>query len=71
MRDRELYTKILGISAPWYFTDVVLDVSAGTVDVFVEHRGQAGCRSAPSPARATTRGAAAGGTSTPASSRPS
>jgi len=41
MRDRELYAKILGIFAPWHVTDVVLDVSAGTVDVFVEHRGQA------------------------------
>ena len=37
MRDRDLYAKILGISAPWHGTDVVLDVAAGTVEVFVEH----------------------------------
>ncbi len=43
MRDRELYAKILGISAPWFVTDVVLDVAAGTVEVFVEHRGSARC----------------------------
>jgi transposase len=43
MRDRDLYTKILGITAPWHVSDVVLDMSAGTVDVLVEHRGQACC----------------------------
>jgi transposase len=43
MRDREFYAKILGISAPWHVTDLVLDVSAGTVEVFVEHRGEASC----------------------------
>ena len=37
MRDRELYAKILGISVPWHVTDVVLDVSAGRVEVLVEH----------------------------------
>ena len=43
MRDRDLYAKILGISAPWHVSDVVLDVAAGTVEVFVEHRGEASC----------------------------
>jgi transposase len=43
MRDREFYAKTLGISAPLHVTDVVLGVSAGTVDVFVEHHGQASC----------------------------
>jgi transposase len=43
MRDRDLYAKILGISAPWHVSDVVLDVAAGRVEVFVEHRGEASC----------------------------
>jgi transposase len=43
MRDRDLYSKILGITAPWHVSDVVLDMAAGTVEVFVEHRGQACC----------------------------
>jgi transposase len=43
VRVRALYAKILGISAPWRVTDVVLDVAAGTVEVFVEHRGEARC----------------------------
>ncbi len=43
MRDRDLYTKILGITAPWHVSDVVLDMAAGTVEVFVEHQGQACC----------------------------
>ena len=43
MRDRDLYSRILGISAPWHVTDVLLDVQAGTVEVVVEHRGEACC----------------------------
>ena len=43
MRDRDLYAKILAICAPWHVSDVVLDVAAGTVEVFVEHRGEARC----------------------------
>jgi hypothetical protein len=39
MHDRDLHANILGISAPWQFSDVVLDVAAGTVEVFVEHHG--------------------------------
>ena len=55
MHDRDLHANILGISAPWQFSDVVLDVAAGTVEVFVEHHGEASCpKSAASPARATT-----------------
>jgi hypothetical protein len=38
MRDRELYAKIVGISAPWQVADVVLDVSAGTVEVLSRAR---------------------------------
>lgn len=43
MRDCDLYAKILGITAPWHVSDVVLDMAAGTVEVLVEHRGQACC----------------------------
>ena len=41
MHDRDLYANILGSSAPWQFSDVVLGVAAGTVKVFVEHHGKA------------------------------
>jgi hypothetical protein len=41
MHDRDLYANILGSSAPWQFSDVILDVAAGTVEVFVEHHGKA------------------------------
>jgi len=41
MGDRDLYANILGISALWQFSDVVLGVAAGTVEVFVEHHGEA------------------------------
>jgi len=43
MRDRDLYSKILGISAPWHVTDVILDMPAGKVEVVVAHRGEACC----------------------------
>jgi transposase len=43
MRDRDLYAQILGITSPWHVSDVRLDVPAGTVEVVVEHRGQACC----------------------------
>ena len=43
MRDRDLYSKILGISAPWRVADVILDMPAGKVEVVVEHRGEARC----------------------------
>jgi hypothetical protein len=43
---------------------VVLDVAAGTVEAFVEHRGKASCpKSAASPARATTPWAGPGAAS--------
>ena len=41
MGDRDVYANILGISALWQFSDVVLDVAAGTVEVFVKHHGEA------------------------------
>jgi hypothetical protein len=43
MRDRWLYAKILGSSASWHSTCVILDASASTVELFVEHRGEAIC----------------------------
>lgn len=36
MRDKELYTQILGIRSPWKVADVELSVSAGEVKVIVE-----------------------------------
>ena len=41
MRDRDLYANILGISALWQYSDVVLGVAAGAVEVLVEHHGKA------------------------------
>jgi hypothetical protein len=40
-RDRDLYAQILGITSPWYVSGVRLEVPVGTVEVVVEHRGQA------------------------------
>lgn len=36
MRDKELYTQILGIRSPWQVADVELSVEAGEVKVYVE-----------------------------------
>lgn len=36
MRDKELYTQILGIRSPWQVADVELSLEAGEVKVFVE-----------------------------------
>lgn len=38
MRDKELYTQILGIRSPWKVTDVELSVEAGEIKVIVEQR---------------------------------
>jgi hypothetical protein len=52
MHDRDLHANIIGISAPLQYSDVVLDIATGTVEAFVEHRGEASCpKSAASPAR--------------------
>lgn len=40
MRDRQLYARILGLTAPWRVTDVQLDDSATTVEVAVAHDGR-------------------------------
>jgi transposase len=39
MHERELYERLLGLSAPWFVADVKLDTEAQQVDVFVEHAG--------------------------------
>lgn len=38
MRDKDLYTQILGINPPWKVTDVELSVDSGEVKVFIEQR---------------------------------
>ena len=38
MRDKDLYTQILGIRSPWKVTDVDLSVDSGEVKVFIELR---------------------------------
>jgi transposase len=38
MRDKDLYTQILGINPPWKVTDVDLSVESGEVKVFIEQR---------------------------------
>ncbi len=37
MHERELYERLLGLSAPWFVADVKLNTVAQQVDVFVEH----------------------------------
>ena len=36
MRDKDLYTQILGIQSPWKVTDVKLNLAEGDVKVFVQ-----------------------------------
>jgi len=37
MHERELYERLLGLSASWFVADVKLNTVAQQVDVFVEH----------------------------------
>ena len=37
MKDTDLYSRILGLSDPWFVADVELDTAGGRVDVHVEH----------------------------------
>jgi hypothetical protein len=37
MRDRALYSHILGIKAPWQVVNVELALESGDVKVYVEH----------------------------------
>ena len=39
MRDKELYTAILGLSSPWVVRDVEVHAQTEEVEVFIEHRG--------------------------------
>ncbi len=38
MRDKELYTQILGIQTPWKVSDIELDLKAGEVKVYVKQK---------------------------------
>jgi len=38
MRDKELYTQILGIQTPWEVSDIELDIKAGEVKVYVQQK---------------------------------
>ena len=37
MKDTDLYSRILGLSDPWFVADVELDTGGGRVDVHVDH----------------------------------
>ena len=37
MKDTDLYSRILGLSAPWFVADVELDTTVGQVDDHVYH----------------------------------
>ncbi len=37
MKDTDLYSRILGLSSPWFVADVKLDTTVGQVDVHVEY----------------------------------
>ncbi len=37
MKDTDLYSRILGLTEPWFVADVELDTVGGRVDVHVEH----------------------------------
>jgi transposase len=39
MHDRELYSKLLGIEAPWKVRNVDVRLEAGEVEIFIEHSG--------------------------------
>lgn len=38
MQETDFYAQILGLGEPWFVADVLLDMEAQQVDVFVEHR---------------------------------
>jgi transposase len=35
MRDKDLYSQILGIQSPWVVDDVKLDIAANQVEIFI------------------------------------
>ena len=44
MRDKQLYSQILGIKSPWFVTNVELSQEEHEVHVFIEHNGKKACR---------------------------
>lgn len=44
MRDRQLYSQILGIQTPWSVSDVELSLNEGQVTVYIEHNGKKPCK---------------------------
>ncbi len=40
MRDKELYSKILGVETPWHVAHVELSITEGKVEIFLEHDGK-------------------------------
>ena len=40
MRDKELYSKILGVETPWHVAHVELSITEGKVEVFLKHDGK-------------------------------
>jgi hypothetical protein len=72
MQDKELYQQILGLSSPWIVREVRLNHDEQEIEVFVDHPRSSVAPSARRSCRAmTTPTNGAGGTSIPASSRPS
>ena len=41
MRDKDLYSQILGIKPPWYVEDVKLDIETNKVEIFIAPRADA------------------------------
>ena len=44
MRDKQLYSQILGIESPWFVSDVELSLQEQKVQVFIEHNGKKACK---------------------------
>ena len=44
MRDKQLYSQILGIQSPWSVSDVELFVAESQVTVYIEHNGKKPCK---------------------------
>ena len=44
MRDKQLYSQILGIESPWLVTNVELSLNEQEVHVFIDHNGKKACK---------------------------
>ena len=44
MRDKQLYSQILGIESPWFVSEVELSLQEQKVQVFIEHNGKKTCK---------------------------